>query len=94
MPTKRGQAQLRKITKNRGHFPSDAAAIKLLWLAIRNIEDRRDRERAKDAQRRADGHAGPRKSIPRLVEGATIHGWRAALAELALAYPERFDPHM
>ena len=37
--------QLRKITKNRGHFPSDAAAIKLLWLAIRNIEDRRDRER-------------------------------------------------
>ena len=86
--------QLRKITKNRGHFPSDAAAIKLLWLAIRNIEDRRDRERAKDAQRRADGHAGPRKSIPRLVEGATIHGWRAALAELALAYPERFDPHM
>ena len=29
--------QLRKITKTRGHFPSDAAAAKLLYLAIRNI---------------------------------------------------------
>ena len=26
--------QLRKIIKNRGHFPNDAAAIKLLWLAV------------------------------------------------------------
>ena len=24
--------QLRKVTKNRGHFPNDAAVIKLLWL--------------------------------------------------------------
>lgn len=30
-------AQLRKIIKTRGHFPSDDAAIKLLWLALRNI---------------------------------------------------------
>jgi putative transposase len=30
-------AQLRKIIKTRGHFPSDEAASKLLWLAIRNI---------------------------------------------------------
>jgi transposase-like protein len=29
--------QLRKIIKNRGHFPSDEAAAKLLWLALRNI---------------------------------------------------------
>jgi transposase-like protein len=29
--------QLRKIIKTRGHFPSDEAAIKLLWLALRNI---------------------------------------------------------
>jgi putative transposase len=41
--------QLRKIIKNRGHFPSDTAAIKLLWLAITNIEDKRARERAKEA---------------------------------------------
>jgi putative transposase len=30
-------AQLRKIIKTRGHFPTDEAAIKLLWLAVRNI---------------------------------------------------------
>ncbi|MBQ5943078.1 IS256 family transposase [Massilia sp. AB1] len=30
--------QLRKIVKNRGHFPSDDAASKLLYLALRNIE--------------------------------------------------------
>lgn len=30
-------ARLRKIIKSRGHFPSDDAATKLLWLALRNI---------------------------------------------------------
>jgi transposase-like protein len=30
--------QLRKIVKNRGHFPNDEAASKLLFLALRNIE--------------------------------------------------------
>lgn len=29
--------QLRKVIKNRGHFPSDEAAVKLLYLALRNI---------------------------------------------------------
>ena len=29
--------QLRKIIKTRGHFPSDDAALKLLWLALRNV---------------------------------------------------------
>jgi putative transposase len=33
--------QLRKITKNRGHFPNDEAAIKLLYLGIRNISTKR-----------------------------------------------------
>jgi putative transposase len=32
---------LRKITKTRGHFPNDDAAIKLLYLGIRNIDTRR-----------------------------------------------------
>jgi putative transposase len=81
--------QLRKIIKNRGHFPSDAAAVKLLWLAIRNIEDKRARERAKQAGRGKD-----RQSVPRLVEGATVTGWKAALGELALVYPERIKPHL
>ena len=29
--------QVRKIIKTRGHFPSDDAASKLIWLALRNI---------------------------------------------------------
>lgn len=29
--------QLRKVTKARGHFPSDAAATKLLYRALRNV---------------------------------------------------------
>jgi putative transposase len=33
-------AQLRKIIKTRGHFPTDEAASKLLWLALRNITRR------------------------------------------------------
>jgi transposase-like protein len=30
-------AQVRKIIKTRGHFPTDDAAGKLIWLALRNI---------------------------------------------------------
>lgn len=37
-------ARLRKILKTRGHFPSDDAATKLIWLALRNIT--KDWERA------------------------------------------------
>jgi transposase-like protein len=33
-------SQLRKIIKTRGHFPTDEAATKLLWLALRNITGR------------------------------------------------------
>lgn len=83
--------QLRKIIKNRGHFPSDAAVIKLLWLAIRNIEDKRARERAKEA---GTPRGTPRKAAGRLVEGATVSGWKAALSELALVYPDRINPHL
>jgi putative transposase len=36
--------QLRTITKTRGHFPTDDAAIKLLYLGIRNISRRRGGE--------------------------------------------------
>src|SRR3954452_19872090 len=61
--------QLRKVIKNRGHFPNDEAVIKLLWLAIRNIEDKRAREPEKEK-----GTRGPRKAAGRLVEGATTTG--------------------
>jgi transposase-like protein len=30
-------ARIRKVIKTRGHFPSDEAALKLIWLALRNI---------------------------------------------------------
>jgi transposase-like protein len=36
-------AQVRKIIKTRGHFPSDDAASKLIWLALRNITAKWDR---------------------------------------------------
>mgnify|MGYP000878544010 CR=1 FL=1 len=82
--------QLRKIIKNRGHFPNDAAAIKLLWLAIRNIEDKRARERAKEAGRPKN----TRKASGKLVEGSVVQGWKAALGELALVYPDRINAHL
>ncbi len=77
--------QLRKIIKNRGHFPNDDAVIKLLWLAIRDIEDKRTRQRAKEAGKARN----ERKAPGRLVEGATVHGWKAALGALTIAYPDR-----
>ena len=36
--------QLRKITKNRGHFPDKDAAMKLLYLGLRNISSERGGE--------------------------------------------------
>jgi transposase-like protein len=44
-------ARLRKILKTRGHFPTDEAATKLLWLALRNITANSDPGRAKAAVR-------------------------------------------
>jgi transposase-like protein len=83
--------QLRKIIKNRGHFPNDDAVIKLLWLAICTIEDKRARARAKEAGR---GRGAKRKADGRLVEGQITTSWKQALAQLALVYPERINPHL
>jgi putative transposase len=82
--------QLRKVTKNRGHFPNDQAVVKLLWLAICTIEDKRARARAKEAGIPAD----QRKAPGRLVEGQVVTNWKQALAQLALIYPERINPHL
>ncbi len=43
--------QLRKLMKTRGHFPTDEAATKLLYLALRNIAEkwRRGNHAWKDA---------------------------------------------
>jgi putative transposase len=82
--------QLRKIIKNRGHFPSDDAVRKLLWLAICNIEDKRARQRAKERGL----PAATRKASGRLIEGQVTTNWKQALAQLALAYPERINPYL
>jgi putative transposase len=34
-------SRLRKVTRNRGQFPSEQAALKVLYLAVRNLEDYR-----------------------------------------------------
>jgi putative transposase len=79
--------QLRKIIKNRGHFPNDDAVVKLLWLAIRDIEDKRARERAKQA-----GWPKNKRSAPaRLVEGGQVQGWNAAYGALSIAFPGRLE---
>ena len=83
--------QLRKVTKNRGHFPSDDAVVKLLWLAICNIEDKRARERLKE---RGLGRGAKRKAEGRLVEGQITTNWKQALAQLAIAYPDRIQPYL
>lgn len=77
--------QLRKIIKNRGHFPGDDAVIKLLWLAIRDIEDKRARERAKEKGKPAN----QRLAKGRLVEGAVVQGWIRALNALEISFPGR-----
>lgn len=82
--------QLRKVTKNRGHFPNDAAAVKLLWLAICNIEDKRARERAKERGL----PPGQRKAPGRLIEGQITTNWKQALEQLMLAYPDRINPYL
>jgi putative transposase len=82
--------QLRKVTKNRGHFPNDLAVVKLLWLAICNIEDKRARQRAKERGLPANKRRAP----GRLVEGQTTTNWKQALEQLALVYPDRINPHI
>jgi putative transposase len=82
--------QLRKIIKNRGHFPNDDAVVKLLWLAIRDIEDKRAREREAEKGLPRD----KRKAPARLVEGAVVQNWKQALGALTLHFPDRLTPYI
>lgn len=82
--------QLRKFTRNRGHLPSDEAAVKLLWLAICNIEDKRARQRQKEQHK---GRAGKSATTGRPIEGAITTNWKQALQQLSLADPDRINPH-
>ena len=67
--------QLRKITKNRGHFPDGDAAVKLLYLGIRNITGRY-----------IDGEGLIREKGQR---GTGTIGWKAALNALSVHFPGR-----
>jgi len=67
--------QLRKITRNRGHFPSDDAAIKLLYLGIRNITGRH-----------IDGSG---LTLERGERGTGTYGWKRALNALAIRFGDR-----
>ncbi len=67
--------QLRKITKNRGHFPDDDAAVKLLYLGIRNITGRH-----------IDGDG---LVLERGERGTGTIGWKAALNAFAVQFPGR-----
>jgi putative transposase len=83
--------ELRKIINNRGHFPNDEAVIKLLWLAICTIEEKRTRGRANEPSSAAAPNA---KTEGRLVEGQITTSWKQALAQLALVYPDRINPYL
>jgi putative transposase len=81
--------QIRKIIKNRGQFPTDDAVIKLIWLAIVDIEDKR--ARAREAER---GKARNERTAPRrLIEGQTSQGWRQALNAFATVFEGRIPEH-
>ena len=60
--------QLRKVTKTRGHFPTDQSALKLLRLAARNITNKRG------------GNLG-----------TGTRGWKTALNQLEIHFPNRLN---
>lgn len=81
--------QLRKTTKAKGQFPTDDAVVKMLWLTICNIEDKRAAQRAKEK-----GKNGPRTAPGKLIQGQQTHSWKQVLAQLTVAYPNRIEPHL
>jgi putative transposase len=67
--------QLRKIIKNRGHFPDHDSAMKLLYLGIRNITGRH-----------IDGEGLVRERGER---GTGTYGWKRALNAFAVRFGDR-----
>jgi putative transposase len=65
--------------------------VKLLWLAICNIEDNRTKERAKLHGKSRESRS---KSLHKLIESTTTQGWGEALGILLLNYPDRLGPHV
>ena len=66
---------LRKLLKTSGHFPSDAAAMKMLYLGIRNLEDR---------------HIDGNGKIPKgRVRGTGTLGWTGAMNQFKIRFGDR-----
>jgi putative transposase len=82
--------QIRKIIKNRGQFPTDDAVIKLIWLAIVDIEDKRARARDKERGKPAHERTAP----GRLIEGHAAQGWKQALNALSTVFEGRIPEHV
>ena len=66
-------------------------AVKLLWLAICNIEDKRASERAKLDRKARENRS---KTVDKLIEGTATQGWSEALGILVLNYPDRLGPYL
>lgn len=61
-------AQMRKATSNRGKVPNDTVDLKMLWVKICNIEDKRVAQRAK--KRKCDIERNG------IIEVAKAAGWK------------------
>jgi putative transposase len=81
--------QIRKIIKNRGQFPTDDAVVKLIWLAIADIEDKRARAREADRGKPAEQRTAP----GRMIEGHAAQGWKQALNAFATVFDGRIPEH-
>lgn len=66
--------------------------MKMLWLAICNIADKRAQERFHVTQKK--GRTPRATAGSHLVEGAGTNGWKQALQQLAMAYPDRIQPYL
>lgn len=80
-------SELRKATRNRAQFTNDESAVNTLWLMICHIEDNRAATRLKAGKKRplGPGH---------WVEGAKVTGWKQAINQMAVAYPDRFEQYL
>ena len=72
----RARASSRKIIKTRGHFPTDEAATKLIWLALRNILNAdpalaRNRDADADCERAAPSRSAVSEPLEVLTQAAT-----------------------
>ncbi|WJY68824.1 hypothetical protein CAURIS_09750 [Corynebacterium auris] len=60
--------------------------MKTLWLMVCNIEDKRAAQRAKKAKRATACNG--------YIEGAKTSGWKQAINQLSVAYPDRFANYL